>query len=336
MRRELIVASAALAILMPTGRSAAQDVGYPEWLAPRARGTPPARPPRELELGTALSEGEEILTGERGAIDIVFTESNARLLIGPSCATRLDTSHRNRLTQQDERAVAVTTRTRCLVRADATLGSSFLREVAPGASDTITLLTPLAVIYILGAEAVVDLQEAQAFGARDGAGQGERGANTSPSEPWLLLTAFAPPVQQVQAPPASKPALRVTKLTAAGQVVLVSGENRRTLTRAGETLRRASVSGPFEGPVVVSGAEMAQLLGRFEGLATPLPLEVEVALPSGPVSPSPFPDPRLPNPCLATAACTESQKEALRDVPPPVVDDDGEGTPTDVGVTPPD
>jgi hypothetical protein len=129
--------------------------------------------------------------------------------------------------------------------------------------------------------------------------------------------------------------LRVTKLTEAGRVVLVSGENRRTLTRAGETWGRASVTGPFEGPTLLSGAELAQLLGRFEGLATPLPLEVEVSLPSGPASLSPFPDPRLPNPCLATAACTESQKEALRDEPPPVVDGGGEDTPPVVDITPP-
>jgi hypothetical protein len=335
MRRDLIIALTALAVSMPIVRSTAQDVGYPEWLAPRARGTPPARPARDLELGTALSEGEEILTAERGAIDIVFTESNARLLIGPSCATRLDASHHNLLTQQDERAVAVTTRTRCLVRADATLGSSFLREVAPGASDAVTLLTPLAVIYILGAEAVVDLQEAQAFGARDGAKEGKRGANTSPSEPRLLLAGFEPPMRQAQVRPAARPSLRVTKLTEAGRVVLVSGENRRALTRAGETWAWASVTGPFEGPAILSGEELAQLLGRFEGLATPLPLEVEVALPSGAASPSPFPGPRLPNPCLATAACTESRKEALRDAPP-VVDGGGEDTPSGGEVTAPD
>jgi hypothetical protein len=213
------------------------------------------------------------------------------------------------------------------------LGSSFLREVAPGAADAVTLLTPLAVIYIIDAEAVVDLQEAQAFGVRDGAGEGGRSVSTSPSEPRLLLAGFEPPMRQAQVRPASKPALRVTKLTEAGRVVLVSGENRRTLTRAGETWVRASATGPFEGPVVLTGAEMAQLLGQFEGLATPLPLEVEVALPSGPASPSLFPGPRLPNPCLATAACTESQKEALRDAPPPFVGD-GDETPPDV--TPPD
>lgn len=327
MRRALIVVLSVFATwTFPQGLQA-QEIGLPEWVAPRAQGTPPAQAARDLVPGTSLNAGEEILTGERGAIDIVFTSSNARLLVGPRCTTKLDAPYYDPVARRDARAPSVTTDTRCLVRADATVGSSFLREVLPGEENAITLLTPLAVIYVIGAEAVVDLRERQSLGMDEGGGRFARRRRME-RLPLLIEAAWdGRPVELAQLRSMSGGTVRVTKLSEEGRVVLVSDQERRTLTRAGETLTRTGSAVGFEGPVILAAGQIGDLLGAFEGLTTPLPLTIDVAFPPAPATGLPDRDLGLRNPCLDTFACQEGQKDTLRRQVPPT--DTGE-TPTPV------